>query len=432
MQRKIIALLVVALVVTGIIFLGRGRASRTDDGNHLPADSASMKTVKPTVRIFMENSGSMNGFVTINSEFKNALGHLIAKTNGFYEGTKLFFINDAVHHAAVCDNLNDFVLHLNPQTMQVGNTGSTDITKIFGMILDRTKNDTVSILVSDCVYDVDNVGNLLSAASSSTTGTFMKAIRQAKEKNSDFAVILMQCESKFYGYHYEGNMPMVCNGIRPYYVIIMGKKEAVLELDEHLELENTPTGLPGLTHKFMISSEDTWDLNHQTARVFTNGFTNALRIQPEHDGLNIRNIITDHDKLDLTFSFGLGVQNLFVARDYLLDKDNYEVEPEQYYLEQVTDQAKFTECDYFDHPICVQIKTEDKSFAPEVTVRLKNQIPAWVKKCSYNTRMMTLPSQHKSYALYEMVEGIYGAFYNARDRKNKDLFRLKVKVANYE
>ena len=241
MQRKIIALLVVALVVTGIIFLGRGRASRTDDGNHLPADSASMKTVKPTVRIFMENSGSMNGFVTINSEFKNALGHLIAKTNGFYEGTKLFFINDAIHHAAVCDNLNDFVLHLNPQTMQVGNTGSTDINKIFGMILDRTKNDTVSILVSDCVYDVDNVGNLLSAASSSTTGTFMKAIRQAKEKDSDFAVILMQCESKFYGYHYEGNMPMVCNGIRPYYVIIMGKKEAVLELDEHLELENTPT-----------------------------------------------------------------------------------------------------------------------------------------------------------------------------------------------
>ena len=162
-----------------------------------------MKTVKPTVRIFMENSGSMNGFVTINSEFKNALGHLIAKTNGFYEGTKLFFINDAIHHAAVCDNLNDFVLHLNPQTMQVGNTGSTDINKIFGMILDRTKNDTVSILVSDCVYDVDNVGNLLSAASSSTTGTFMKAIRQAKEKDSDFAVILMQCESKFYGYHYE-------------------------------------------------------------------------------------------------------------------------------------------------------------------------------------------------------------------------------------
>ena len=108
------------------------------------------------------------------------------------------------------------------------------------------------------------------------------------------------------------------------------------------------------------------------------------------------------------------------------------MEPEQYYLEQVTDQAKFTECDFFDHPICLQIKTEDKSFAPEVTVRLKNQIPAWVKKCSYNTRMMTLPSQHKSYALYEMVEGIYGAFYNARDRKNKDLFRLKVKVANYE
>ena len=432
MQRKTIALLLVALVVLGVILLGRGRTSRSEKGHYLPADTATMKMVKPTVRIFMENSGSMNGFVTIDNEFKNALGHLIAKTNGFYEGTKLFFVNNKIYHAAVCDNLNDFVLHLNPQTMQVGNTSSTDINKIFGMILDRTKNDTVSILVSDCVYDVDNVGNLLSAASSSTTGTFMKAIREAREAGSEFAVIIMQCESKFYGYHYEGNTPIICNNTRPYYVIMMGRKEAVLELNEHLELENTPTGLPGLMHKFMLSSEDTWELDDQTARVFSSGFTNALRIQPEHDGLNIRNIITDHDKLDLTFSFGLGVGNLFVAPDYLLDAENYVVEPEEYVLEQVTDQAKFTECDFFDHPICLTLKNDDKSYAPEITLRLKNQIPAWVKKCSYNTRMKALPPRHKSYALYEMVEGIYGAFYNARDRKNKDLFRLKVKVGHYE
>ena len=432
MQRKIFALLLVALVVAGVVFMGRNRATRSDDGHHLPADTATMQMVKPVVRIYMENSGSMNGFVTTNSEFKNALGHLIAKTNGFYEDTKVFFINTAVHHAAICDNLNDFVLHLNPQTMQVGNTSSTDINKIFGMIAERTKKDTVSILVSDCVYDVDNVGNLLSAASSSTTGTFMKAIRQAKDDGSDFAVILMQCMSRFFGYHFEGNVPIICNGQRPYYVIIMGKKEAVLELNEHLELEDTPTGLPGMTHKYMLSSEDTWDLNSQNARVFTNGFSNALRIQPEHDGLNIRNIITDHDKVDLSFAFGLGVDNLFVSPDYLLEKENYEVEPSQYVIEQVTDQAKFTECDFFTHPICVQISTQDKSFAPEITLRLKNQIPGWVKKCSYNTRMMSLPSRHKSYALYEMVEGIYGAFYNARDRKNKDIFRMKVKIANYE
>ena len=93
-MRKLLAILVVALLVVAVIFLGRSKTHEGDNGQHfLPADTVTLKGKKPVVRIYMENSGSMNGYVTTNSQFKNALGHLITKADGFYAGTKLDFIN---------------------------------------------------------------------------------------------------------------------------------------------------------------------------------------------------------------------------------------------------------------------------------------------------------------------------------------------------
>ena len=169
MLRKLLAILLVALLVVAVLFLGRKTTHEADKGHFLPADTVTMKSAKPVVHIYMENSGSMNGYVTTNSQFKNALGHLITKADGFYSGTRLDFINQGIFHTPMCDDLDNFVLNLNPVSMQVGNTSSTDINKIFRMILEHTSRDTISVLVSDCMYDVDNVGNLLSAAASSTT-----------------------------------------------------------------------------------------------------------------------------------------------------------------------------------------------------------------------------------------------------------------------
>ena len=433
MMRKMLAILLVAVLAIVAVWIGRGRAHEAGNAEHfLPADTVTVSTAKPVVKIYMENSGSMNGYVTTNSQFKNALGHLITKADGFYSGTSLDFINQGIYHTPLCDDLDNFVLNLNPQSMQVGNTSSTDINKIFKMILDHTQRDTVSVLVSDCMYDVDNVGNLLSAAASSTTGTFMKAIRRARDSKHEFAAIIMQCMSEFSGNYYEGNQAMPCDTQRPYYVIVMGNVEQVRDFDRHMELEDTPTGLPGMTHKYMLSSEPTWLLNHMNARIFSSNFTNALRIQAHHDGLNVRKVTLDHDQPNFNFALGLGVSQLFADPSYLLDINNYEVEPSQYQITDVNDKAKFTECDFFRRPICLQMVALGQNYVPKVTVRLKNQIPGWVKECSYNQRQSTLPPSHQSYAIYEMVEGIYGAFYNSKESDSRELFRLDVRFDAYE
>lgn len=434
MQRKSLALLLLIAVVGAVIYMvSRPSGQHLGDGHYLPPDTAHLNMAKPVVRIYVENSGSMDGFVTLNTQFKNALGHLIAKADGYYDNTRLFFVNSDIYDAPICQDLNTFVLHLNTTSMKVGHTGSSDLNHIFKLLLDHTANDTVSVLVSDCIYDVQDVGNLLSAASSSTTGTFMKAIRRYQEKGKDFGVIIMQMESLFQGYHYEGNVPMMYYGKRPYYIIMMGGKDQLADMNAHMELENTSTGLPGLQHKYMLSSEKTWLLDGMTARVLTSGFSNARRIHPAHDRLNIHNIVTDQEKDDLRFAFGLGVEQLFCDRSYLLDTANYEVLPEQYHITSLTDKAKFSESDYFIHPVVMQLAVSNtQGYAPEITVKLKNQIPAWVKKCSYNKHLNGYPAPHQSYALYELVEGIYGAFHNVRGTTDPDLFHLKINVRQYE
>ena len=432
MTRKLLALLLVALLIVIVLFIGRKTVHEGDNGHFLPADTATMKTENPVVRIYMENSGSMNGYVTTNSQFKNALGHLITKANGFYAGTRIDFINQDIYHTPMCDDLDNFVLNLNPVSMQVGNTSSTDINKIFKMILDHTSKDTLSVLVSDCMYDVDNVGNQLSAASSSTTGTFMKVIRQAREDGKEFGMIIMQCMSEFSGNYYEGNMAIPCNSQRPYYVIVMGNIQQVRDFNHRMELADTSTGLPGMKHKYMLSSEPMWELNSVNARMYTSDFHNAVRIQAHHDGLNVRKVTLDHEQTGFSFAVGLGVMQVFADLSYLLDKNNYEVEPAQFTIMDVNDQARFTETDYFKHPICVQFVEQGSNNAPQLTLKLKNQIPSWVEKCSYNKRTGTLPPSHQSYAIYEMVEGIYGAFYNVRESDEREIFRLQIHFDAYE
>ena len=173
-------------------------------------------------------------------------------------------------------------------------------------------------------------------------------------------------------------------------------------------------------------------LDNTTARTYCSTFTNANMIQAQHDGLNIRKIMVDHEQSNLNFAVGLGISQLFADQSYLLDKDNYAVEPSQYKVTDVNDNAKFTECDYFRHPITVQMVALGQNFAPQITLKLKSNIPAWVKECSYNQRLGTLPPTHQSYAIYEMVEGIYTAFHNSKENDSRDIFHLTIHIDAYQ
>lgn len=152
-MKKNISYIVLTAIIIGIIVvtqpwkLGRTLHNEGTDTtavqleNCLPAEgNESIRIVPVKTCIYMENSGSMDGYVNLNSEFKDALGKIIVKSNNCSSSTDLFFVNDAIYdvqQTALKGDINNFVSQLNASNMKVGATGSSNINKIFKWYLTK-------------------------------------------------------------------------------------------------------------------------------------------------------------------------------------------------------------------------------------------------------------------------------------------------------
>ena len=146
-MKRNIPYIVLAAIIIGIIVAVKpwknGRTSLEEGADttavqsryYLPAEeNASNQNVQVKTCIYMDNSGSMDGYVNLNSEFKDALGKIIVKSNNYSITTDLFFVNDAIYdvqQTALKGDVNNFVSQLNASNMKVGATGSSNINKIF-------------------------------------------------------------------------------------------------------------------------------------------------------------------------------------------------------------------------------------------------------------------------------------------------------------
>jgi hypothetical protein len=402
---------------------------------YLPSDdSIRISSNSSSICIYMENSGSMDGYVNVNSEFKDALGKVIVKSSNFSKSTNLFFVNDNIYdvqETALKGNVNTFVSQLNAKNMKVGATGSSNINKIFKMILDKTNSDTVSIIFSDFVYSIKgtDVSNQVSNAKNATMGAFMEAIK----KDPNFATIILQCSSQFQGKYYDrSDMPIAYSGIRPYYIFIMGNYERLIDLDKKLELNNSNTGIPGYLNKFILSSKF-WKLNENTVKILTNSYTNSNLIKPERNDYDVDYFKFSNSEDSWCFAYALGVSNLFVDGTYLTDRNNYVIEPNDVKLvkaEFTKDQAALSEVSQFNTPLVLQFQMDNSTKTPNLKVRLENRIPSWVASSNIQDDKGEVPPPTQTFAIGSLIEGVYEA-YQSNLEKNP-IFEFEVKINSYK
>ena len=446
-MKRNIPYIVLAAIIIGIIVAVKpwknGRTSLEESadttavqsGNYLPAEeNASNQNVQVKTCIYMENSGSMDGYVNLNSEFKDALGKIIVKSNNYSITTDLFIVNDAIYdvqQTALKGDVNNFVSQLNASNMKVGATGSSNINKIFKMVLDKTVNDTVSILFSDFVYSIKgtDVSSRVSNAKNATMGAFMDAIK----RNPNFATIILQCSSRFHGKYYDrNNHPIPFVGTRPYYIFVMGPYDKLKYLDEKLALNNSNTGIPGLINKYLLSSKS-WTLDENTAQALTTSYTNSLLIKPERNGFDIDFFKFNNSNSNWDFAYALGLSNLFVDGSYLTDINNYEVEPRDVSVikaEYTKDPAALSEVTQFSSPLVLQFSMERTVKTPNFKVRLINKIPAWVSAADIADDQGAVPSPTQTFAIGSLIAGVYEAYQS--QTSGKPIFEFEVKINKYK
>lgn len=160
------------------------------------------ENAKPILNVYLENSGSMDGYVQGVTEFEQAVYSYLSdvKISDVTDELNLFYINSNV--IAQGSDIADFIEKLEPASFKAkgGNRKSSDISDVLKTILNETTDSIVSILVSDCIFSPGKGRDAEQYLVNQQIG--IKSSFAEHIKRSSMAVIIYQLFSQFDGLYY--------------------------------------------------------------------------------------------------------------------------------------------------------------------------------------------------------------------------------------
>ena len=208
--------------------------------------------IKPTVNIYIENSGSMNGFINQTSEYQDAIQNMVVWMGHHYdtENVRLHYINEKVVLKEKPQNLplSDFAENMlaKVEFKSNGNGSSTNLNSIMGMILDRTNKNTISVLLSDNIYSISGsqtVPVLLSHCKNKTLEVFLAKNKELYSKcQQSLSTTIIQLHSQFNGNYWDykhptGKASQKLNCKRPYYMCVIGTNDLLSDFNENFDVQ---------------------------------------------------------------------------------------------------------------------------------------------------------------------------------------------------
>jgi hypothetical protein len=195
------------------------------------------------INFFMENSGSMAGYVQGATEFRNNIPNLLVEVDGKIDSglatLRTYFIADSL--VAFNGTTQEFI-----NTIAVNNPAygkSSQMHKIFKMIANKTDSNDISMFVSDCILSYPdaeikrkpqiNYENAAGELKSTITNAFL----DLQQKNN-ICASLYGFNSRFNGYYYTyQNTPVKLSGNipRPYYIWVIGNRDLLIRFNKQLK-----------------------------------------------------------------------------------------------------------------------------------------------------------------------------------------------------
>lgn len=205
--------------------------------------SYSTPTLPDTIclNVYLENSGSMNGYMCNGSNLKDAVYDYVSDLKNNTTSCHLFYINSQIIPCK--DSLDDYIKNLTPSSFAKagGNLKNTDLRSIFKLIMNKHDANTVSVFVSDCILDIPQDATFyFGNCQVSLKNTFNEAILRIP----NLGVEIMKLQSKFEGYWFCGKNKQVLSGVkRPYYIWVIGDKNILAMLNEKVPVAKIIGGI---------------------------------------------------------------------------------------------------------------------------------------------------------------------------------------------
>lgn len=374
----------------------------------------SQQLEKPHIQVFIENSASMDGYVKNATEFEAALSDLLVQIQYHYDNEyfDVNFINTKVYPSKVKE-VNQFMEALEPSKApyKVGNRSVSKLNEVFQMILDSTSKKNISILVSDCIYSLSggkDTQGALEFQKSLTKGVFLE-----KSKEFDFSTLILRMNSKFDGTYYDkDNKPVqLIKETRPYYIWIFGSNEQIKFFLKTIQLKT----LKGYDNSYLLSSiaqkkEPFFSVLKETNRI--GGFKQIDRMSKTINAINE----IEYENGILQFSIAVDMQDLPVNEKYVLQLENYQLTTgysiksiEKIHSNTIVKRdfltiGKTTATHLFT------IQTTNNYPIQNLTLKLSNDIPEWVK-ASHSSNDDDIKSQlDKTFGLNYLIKGVAEAY----------------------
>lgn len=195
-----------------------------------PVESV-MPSKNPCLKVFIENSGSMDGYMCDGSQLKDVIYDYISDLNRVSSKTELYYINSML--IPYNGNLTNYIKALNPTAFRNagGNRSNTDLGDLIANVLNEVNDTTVCLFVSDCILDLpakDAQKFLINCEI-----RIKDEVINTQKRVPDLGVEILKLSSDFNGKYFypNGTVEILKDVKRPYYVWIFGNKNYLSKLN---------------------------------------------------------------------------------------------------------------------------------------------------------------------------------------------------------
>lgn len=234
-KAKIIILLVVLLIVVIVICTGNSSIFVQWKPVAIQKNNNSVK-----LKVYIENSGSMDGYMRQKSEFKDAVKSYVNALDLKVDTTELYYINTQI--SSFKADIAKLEEALNPASFAkcAGSRSNSDIADMLNNIVMRTEDNSVSMFISDCILDVPqgDAVNFFGVKQTNVTRTFSEAL----EKHPKLGVEIIRLSSTYQGMYYYAKGCEPIDSKRPYYIWMIGNKELLGKLNKKVALTTIQHG----------------------------------------------------------------------------------------------------------------------------------------------------------------------------------------------
>ena len=397
----------IRFVINLLLLLGTTACSYTQERGKEPtetatttpptsADSTSGSTpvATPAFAVYLENSGSMDGYVRGVTAFEDDVYQLLVDLGYAADTLALFYINSQpIPYAA---GTEQFISKLEPAEFQQrgGNRSNSDLNQIFSELLRQTSERRATLLISDFILSLGQgkTEDLLDNQRISIYNTF----RQQLEAQP-LGTYIVKMQSDFTGNYYtKDDRPVYLTGVRrPYYLWFIGPPATIRALPAIAKVEQ----LPGFANSYTLLPENDEVAFTPFYTVLNNTFKQgSFRTNRSASGRTAagQDYVHGIEKVQVggrgeqrgTFGFSVAVDLSDVPADasYLTDPGNYEVPG--YQLDTVLTLDEVNMLHPRDRALAEGVATHVLAFSTtgrsysDLQVALKRQTPAWVAQTS--------------------------------------------------